>query len=155
VVTLFVPSARLMEDKRLLNMWSYRAHTRNTSPLLILLVGICLGSGLAQFPAFFGFLHLWNLKCLLGSRQRIDQSQVLYVIPITAILGRLVLVPVGDTGTIPFTMRKETNDFAGASCDSKKDAGDGNRWWMKWSTSQWISLWPMDWRSLTCVENET
>ncbi len=70
------------------------------------------------------------------------QSQVLYVLPITSILGRLALVPVGDTGTIPFTMRKETKDFPGASCDSKKNAGDGNRWWymnstaMKWATSQ-------------------
>jgi hypothetical protein len=60
------------------------------------------------------------------------QSQVLYVIPVTSILGRLSLVPVGDTGrTIPFSMRKETVtcDFPGASCDSKMDAGDGNRWW--------------------------
>ena len=51
------------------------------------------------------------------------QSQVLYVIPVTSILGRLALVPVGDTGTIPFSMRKETCNFPGASCDSKKDAG--------------------------------
>ena len=70
------------------------------------------------------------------------QSQVLYVVPITSILSRLGLVPVGETGTIPFSMRKETRDFPGASCDSKKDAGDGNPWWyinswaMKWATSQ-------------------
>ena len=74
--------------------------------------------------------------------ERRMQSQVLYVIPVTSILGRLALVPVGDTGTIPFSMRKETCDFPGASCDSKKDACDGNRWWyinssaMKWATSQ-------------------
>jgi hypothetical protein len=74
--------------------------------------------------------------------ERRMQSQVLYVVPITSILGRLGLVPVGETGTIPFSMRKETKDFPGASCDSKKDAGDGNRWWyinswaMKWATSQ-------------------
>ncbi len=72
------------------------------------------------------------------------QSQVLYVIPVTSILGRLARrrVPVSDTGTIPFSMRKETCYFPGASCDSKMDAGDGNRWWcinstaMKWATSQ-------------------
>jgi hypothetical protein len=74
--------------------------------------------------------------------ERRMQSQGLYVIPVTSILGRLALVPVGDTGTIPFSMRKETIDFPGASCDSKMDAGDGNRWWyinstaMKWATSQ-------------------
>ena len=70
------------------------------------------------------------------------QSQVLYVVPITSILGRLALVPVGDTGTIPFNMRKESKDFEGASCDTKRGAGDGSRWWyinsaaMKWATSQ-------------------
>ena len=70
------------------------------------------------------------------------QSQVLYVIPVISILGRLALVSVSDTGTIPFSMRKETCDIPGASCDSKKDACDGNRWWyinstaMKWATSQ-------------------
>ena len=68
------------------------------------------------------------------------QSQVLYVLPITSILGRLALVPVGDTGTIPFTMRKETKDFPGASCDSKKGAGDGNRWWYINSTAMKCTL---------------
>ncbi len=57
------------------------------------------------------------------------QSQVLYVVPITSILGRLALVPVGDTGTIPFSMRNEKPDFPGAICNSKRGAGDGNRWW--------------------------
>ena len=52
------------------------------------------------------------------------QSQVLYVVHITSILGGLALVPVGATGTILFSMRKETGDFPGASCDSKKDAGE-------------------------------
>ena len=70
------------------------------------------------------------------------QSQVLYVVPITLILGRLALVPVGDTGTILFSMHKQTREYPGASCDSKDGAGDGNRWWcinsnaMKWATSQ-------------------
>ncbi len=36
------------------------------------------------------------------------QSLVLYVIPVTSILGRLGLVPMGETGTIPFSMRKES-----------------------------------------------
>ncbi len=70
------------------------------------------------------------------------QSLVLYIIPVTSILGRLALVPIRETGTIPFSMHKESADFPGAACDSKKDAGDGNRWWninswaMKWATCQ-------------------
>ena len=61
--------------------------------------------------------------------ERRMQSQVLYVVPITSILGRLALVPVGETGTIPFSMHKQTREYPGASCDSKDGAGDGNRWW--------------------------
>jgi hypothetical protein len=74
--------------------------------------------------------------------ERRMQSQVLYVVPITSILGRLALVPVGETGTIPFSMRNERSDFPGATCDSKKNSGDGNRWWyinstaLKWATTQ-------------------
>jgi hypothetical protein len=88
-------------------------------------------------------LAAWLDKCdstIIYERRL--QSQVLYVVPITSILGRLALVPVGETGTIPFSMRQETSDFPGASCDSKKGAGDGNRWWyinswaLKWATSQ-------------------
>ena len=67
--------------------------------------------------------------------ERRMQSQVMYVVPITSILGRLALVPVGETGTIPFSMRNERSDFPGATCDSKKDGGDGNRWWYINSTA--------------------
>jgi hypothetical protein len=48
------------------------------------------------------------------------QSQVLYVVPITSTLGRISLVPDGDTGIILFTMSKESKDFDGASCDTKR-----------------------------------
>ena len=34
--------------------------------------------------------------------ERREQAQVLYVIPVSSILGRLPLVPVGATGTRPF-----------------------------------------------------
>jgi hypothetical protein len=45
--------------------------------------------------------------------KRHEQAQVLYVIPVSSILGRLPLVPVGATETIPFTMRRESADFHG------------------------------------------
>ncbi len=70
------------------------------------------------------------------------QSQELYVIPITSILGRLVLVPVGDTGTIPYSMRQVASTFPGAACNSKPNGADGNQWWyvntfaLKWAGSQ-------------------
>ena len=57
------------------------------------------------------------------------RSQVLYVILITSILGRLALVPMGETGTILYSMCKEASTFPGAACDSKPNGADGNRWW--------------------------
>ena len=54
------------------------------------------------------------------------QQQVLYVVPVSSILGRLALVPVGDTGTIPYTMRQETAEFPGGKCDSKLNAKEGS-----------------------------
>ncbi len=77
------------------------------------------------FLAFTAGLDQCESKILFERRM---QSQVLYVVPITSILGRLALVPVGDNGTIPFTMRKESKDCDGASCDTKMGAGDGSRW---------------------------
>ncbi len=51
---------------------------------------------------------------------------VLYVISIDNILGKLPVVPEGDTGTIPYHL---LNFFPGAPCDSRPGAGDGCRMW--------------------------
>ena len=47
--------------------------------------------------------------------ERRQNKQVLYVIPISPILGKPPLVPVGDTGTIPFSMQDELHEVDGAS----------------------------------------
>jgi hypothetical protein len=53
-------------------------------------------------------------KCYLETiYERHMQSQLLYGVPITLILGGLALVPVGDTGTILFSMPTEEHDFSG------------------------------------------
>ncbi len=75
--------------------------------------------------------------------ERSESAQVLYVIPVSSILGRLPIVPVGNTGTIPYEMRREAADFPGASSDKTKDGKDGCRWWyvnswaLSWGTKQW------------------
>jgi hypothetical protein len=73
----------------------------------------------------------WQLGGLNVNHQSFmnGQSQMLYVVLVTSILGRLPVVPVGTTGTVPYCMSKEleARDFHGASCDSKEDAGDGCR----------------------------
>ena len=61
--------------------------------------------------------------------ERKQNQQVLYVIPISSILGKLPLIPFGDTGTIPFSMRDELDEVDGASCDSRPGEGDGCRMW--------------------------
>jgi hypothetical protein len=43
------------------------------------------------------------------------------------ILGKLPVVPVGDTGTIPYSMRQHAEDFVGAAFDTRVEAGDGSR----------------------------
>ena len=54
------------------------------------------------------------------------KKPILYVVPIQSILGKLPLVPVGDTGTILHGMR---NAFSGAPSDRRPGAGDGSRMW--------------------------
>ena len=43
--------------------------------------------------------------------ERREQAQVLYVIPVSSILGRLPLVLVGATRTMPFAMQRESATF--------------------------------------------
>ncbi len=76
---------------------------------------------------------------LVGSRilYELDyRKPVLYVIPIQSILGKLPVVPVGGTGTIPHHLR---NLFAGAPGDSKPGADDGCQMWFvkSWALPHW------------------
>ncbi len=63
---------------------------------------------LVNLCSFAAWLDQCDLKIIFECSM---QSQVLYVVPITSILGRVALVPIGDTGTIQFTMYKESKDF--------------------------------------------
>jgi hypothetical protein len=62
----------------------------------------------------------------------------LYVIPIESILGKLPVVPVGDTGTIPHRLR---NRFEGAPGDRREGSGDGCRMWF---VNSWALGWSRD-----------
>ena len=66
------------------------------------------------------------------------KKPVLYVIPIQSILGKLPVVPVGDTGTVPHSMR---NAFSGAPGDRRPGAGDGCRMWF---VNSWALGWSRD-----------
>ena len=67
------------------------------------------------------------------------ENEVLYVIPVESILSKLPVVPVGDTGTIPHTMRAErARELVGARCNREIGKGDGNCWWF-------VNNWAMGW----------
>jgi hypothetical protein len=88
-----------------------------------------------------------NFRCfaewLLACRSRIvcehrPNNQVLYVLPLESILVKLPVVPIGETGTIPYCMRQHAEDFLGAAFDTRKGAGDDSRWW-------YINMWALSW----------
>ena len=73
---------------------------------------------------------------LLAGRFRIiyerqPDNQVFYVFPVESIqvLGKLPVVPVDDTGTIPYSMRQHAEDFVGTAFDTREgprtEAGGG------------------------------
>jgi hypothetical protein len=70
--------------------------------------------------------------------ERLPDNQVFYVLPVESILGKLPVVPVGETGTIPYCMRQHAEDFVGAAFDTREGAGDGSRWW-------YINTWALSW----------
>jgi hypothetical protein len=95
-------------------------------------------------------LYIFDIFCIftewldnIGSKlvyERKENQQVLYVVPFTSIMGRLALVPAGDTGTIPYSMSSESALCQGATCDSRHGACDGSRWW-------YVNTWEMTWSS--------
>ena len=70
--------------------------------------------------------------------ERETDCQVFYVLPVESILGKLLVVPVGDTGMIPYSMRKHAADFVSAAFDTREGAGDGSQWW-------YINTWALSW----------
>ena len=70
--------------------------------------------------------------------ERKRDKQVFYVFPVESILGKLPVVPIGDTGTIPFAMRQNAMDFVEAAFDTNEGSGDGSQWW-------YINTWALSW----------
>ena len=66
------------------------------------------------------------------------RKPVLYFIPIENILGKLPVVPVGDTGTISHHLH---NLFPGAPGDRRQGSGDGCRMWF---VNSWALSWSRD-----------
>ncbi len=72
-----------------------------------------------------------------------QRNPVLYVILTQCLLGKLPVVSVGDTGTIPHHLR---NVFPGAPGDRKPGSGDDC--WM-WVVNSRASVWSRD---MLCIQ---
>ena len=72
-----------------------------------------------------------------------EPRPVVYVVPITSILGRLPLVPAGDHGTIPAAMRNRKKElFEYGKCDeSAARPGTGSKLYY---INSWAMCWPSD-----------
>ena len=70
---------------------------------------------------------------------------VVYVVPLSHILGKLPLVPAGDFGTIPRNMqgRKEACYPLGV-CDRHGDPGSGSALFY---INTWAMIWPVDYQA--------
>jgi len=57
-----------------------------------------------------------------------EPKPVVYIVPITSILGRLPLIPVGDHGTIPAAMSNRKRElFEYGKCDEVGHPGNGSK----------------------------
>ena len=71
-----------------------------------------------------------------------QEKPVVYIVPITSILGRLPLIPAGDHGTIPAELRGRKRDlFPLGKCDEDRRPGTGSRLFY---ISSWAMCWPTD-----------
>ena len=79
-----------------------------------------------------------------GWRERDEEpeKQVVYIVPITSILGRLPLIPAGDHGTIPAALRGSKRDlFPLGICDEDRQPGTGSKLFY---ISSWAMCLPTD-----------
>ncbi len=67
---------------------------------------------------------------------------VVYVVPLSHILGRLPLLPAGDFGTSPRAMsRKKDSCFPRGRCYQEGRPGSGSQLYY---INTWAMIWPMD-----------
>jgi len=85
----------------------------------------------------------WREAGESGTKQLYQpEKPVLYIVPITSILGRLPLIPAGDHGTIPAALRGSKRDlFRLGKCDEDRQPGTGSKLFY---ISSWAMCWPTD-----------
>ena len=67
---------------------------------------------------------------------------VLYVVPLSHIMGKLPLVPAGDNGTIPWEMHGRKDVFYPLGmCNSQRSPGTGSPLFY---INSWAMIWPVN-----------
>ncbi len=85
----------------------------------------------------------WKEAGVSGTKQLYEpEKPVVYIVPITSILGRLPLIPAGDHSTIPAALRgRERELFQLGKCDDDGRPGTGSKLYY---ISSWAMCWPTD-----------
>ncbi len=90
----------------------------------------------------------WSSTAQVGTKLLYLHSPapVVYVVPLSHILGKLPLVPAGDTGTIPRNMHglKDTCYPMGV-CDRAGEPGSGS---LLFYINSWVMIWPVNYQSI-------
>jgi hypothetical protein len=89
----------------------------------------------------------WPSTAEIGTRLLYLPSPepVVYVVPLSHILGKLPLVLAGDSGTIPCNMHgSKASCYPKGTCDSDDAPGSGSRLFY---LNTWAMIWPTDYRN--------
>ena len=79
---------------------------------------------------------------------RNSANPVVYVVPLSHILGRLPLIPAGDFGTIPRNMSGRGDAcYPRGSCDKRGAPGSGSKLFY---INSWAMIWPTDYPAGGC-----
>ena len=86
----------------------------------------------------------WRSTAHIGTKMLYlpKPDPLVWVVPISSILGRLPLVPLGDTGTIPRSMNPRRQAcFPQGICDKLDEPGSGSACFY---INTWAMVWPSD-----------
>ena len=91
------------------------------------------------------YLHVYiHSTAQIGTKLQYMHSPnpVVYVVPLSHILGRLPLIPAGDFGTIPRNMSGRGDAcYPRGSCDKRGAPGSGSKLFY---INSWAMIWPTD-----------
>ena len=74
-------------------------------------------------PAWWRRVSNWGTKQVYHA----SPEPVIYIVPVTSILGRLALAPVGEHGTIPAALLGNASFYSKGQCDQQGRPGTGSK----------------------------